>query len=332
MNDVFEFVARNGYLVVFFGVLLEQLGVPLPTPLLLLAGGALAGLGQLDLTLIILLTVVAALIGDVTWFYIGRSRGFQVLNFLCRISLEQDSCVSGAKGIFLKHGERSLLVSKFIPGFSTFAQPLAGATGMNLARFLLFDGLGALIWAVAFVGLGYFFSDSFEQIAGYAASFSGWFGVAAVAVLLVYIGWKFAGRRRLIHSLRVARISPEELKNQLDAGEEVLILDLRDPLDFDAHPQLIPTARRMPPAELEARHEELPRDCDVILYCTCPNEATSARAALRLHRRGITRVRPLHGGFQKWDELKFPTDAFQTQESNVKKPNVPDAVEKLSSS
>jgi membrane protein DedA with SNARE-associated domain/rhodanese-related sulfurtransferase len=310
MDGIFEFVARNGYWVVFLGVFSEQLGVPLPTPLLLLAAGALAGLGQLDFVSIILLTIIAALIGDVIWFYIGRRRGFQVLNFLCRISLEQDSCVSGAKGVFARHGERSLLVSKFIPGFSTFAQPLAGATGMNLGRFLMFDGLGALIWAGVFVSLGYIFSDRFEQVAGYAESFSGWFGVGLVAVLLIYVVWKFAGRRRLIRSLRVTRISPEELKNQLDSGEDVLILDLRDPLDFEANPQLIPTARRMPPAELEARHEELPRDCDVILYCTCPNEATSARAALRLHRRGITRVRPLHGGLQKWNELKFPTDSY----------------------
>lgn len=313
MNSILEFVAQNGYLVVFLGVLLEQLGAPLPTPLLLLAAGALAGLGQLDLTLVILLTVAAALIGDVIWFYIGRSRGFQVLNFLCRISLEQDSCVSGAKGVFTRHGERSLILSKFIPGFSTFAQPLAGATGMSVSRFLIFDGLGAFIWAAVFVGLGFIFSERFEQVAGYAESFSGWFGVAVVAVLLVYVGWKFAGRQRLIRSLRVARISPEELKSQLDAGENVLILDLRNQLDFNENSQIIPMARRIPPDELEALHTELPRDRDLILYCTCPNEMTSARAALRLHRRGLVRVRPLDGGFQKWRELGFPIRDYESQ-------------------
>ena len=308
MNEILEFVARNGYLVVFFGVLLEQLGVPLPTPILLLAAGSLAGLGQLDLALVVALTVVAALVGDLVWFYIGRSRGFQVLGFLCRISLEPDTCVSGAKNIFIRHGARSLLVSKFIPGFSTFAQPLAGATGMPLVRFLVFDGLGALIWAAAFVGLGYVFSEQFESVADYATSFGSWFGAGLIAALVIYIAWKFAARRRLIRSLRVARIAPEELKKMLDAGEEVLILDLRDALDFAANPQRLPTARRIAPEELEARHTELPRDRDVVLYCTCPNEAKSARAALRLHRRGILRVRPLTGGFQKWNELEFPMD------------------------
>lgn len=95
----------------------------------------------------------------------------------------------------------------------------------------------------------------------------------------------------------------------LESGEEVLIVDLRDALDFAANPHLIPTARRLPPDELEARHEELPRDRDLVLYCTCPNEATSARAALRLHRRGITRVRPLFGGLQKWRDLDFSLDS-----------------------
>ncbi len=309
MNEILEFVARHGYSVVFFGVLLEQLGAPLPTPILLLAAGALAGTGQLDLALVVALTVVAAIVGDLVWFYIGRRRGFQVLGFLCRISLEPDTCVSGAKGIFLRHGERSLLVSKFIPGFGTFAQPLAGATGLSLGRFLIFDGLGAFVWAAAFVGLGYAFSEQFEQVADYATSLGWWFGVIVIAALLIYVGWKFAARRRLIRSLRVARIAPEELKEMLDRGEEVVIVDLRDALDFAMNPHLLPTARRIAPEELETRHAELPRDRDVVLYCTCPNEAKSARAALRLHRRGILRVRPLFGGFQKWNDLEFPTSA-----------------------
>ena len=318
MNETFEFVARHGYSVVFVGVLLEQLGAPLPTPILLLAAGALAGSGQLDLAAIAAVTVAAALFGDLVWFYIGRRRGFQVLGLLCRIALEPDTCVSGAKNIFLRHGAGSLVVSKFIPGFSTFAQPLAGATGMPLVRFLLFDGLGALIYAAVFVGLGYAFSEQFELLADFAASFGWWFGASIIASLAVYVAWKFAARRRLIRSLRVARIAPEELKEKLDRGEDVVILDLRDGLDFAAHPLLLPTARRIAPEELETRHSELPRDRDVVLYCTCPNEAKSARAALRLHRRGILRVRPLEGGFQKWNDLEFPVSALSISSASLR--------------
>jgi rhodanese-related sulfurtransferase len=229
--------------------------------------------------------------------------------------LEQDSCVSGAKRIFLRHGARSLIIAKFVPGFSTFAQPLAGAMRMSWARFLAFDAVGAFVWTATFAGLGYFFSDQIERIIAYATDFGWWFGAAMLAALLAFVAWKFIERQRLIRSLRVARIAPSELKQKLDAGESVLIVDLRDRLDFDANPHQIPTAVRFAPDELEARHLELPRDRDLILYCTCPNEATSARAALRLHRRGITRVRPLYGGLQSWSDLDFPLESIEVRET-----------------
>lgn len=318
MNETLEFVARHGYWVLFFGVLCEQLGVPLPTVLILIAAGALAGAGQLNLILILALALAAASIGDAVWFFIGRRRGLQVLGFLCRVSLEPDSCVGGAKGVFLRHGARSLLVAKFIPGFTTFAPPLAGATGMSATRFFVFDGLGSLIWAGTFAALGYIFSDQIERVFAYAETFGWWFGAGILAIIFAYAGWKIFERQRLIRSLRVARILPGELKKLLDAGDDVLIVDLRSPLDFDANPQLIPTARRIPPAELEQLHTELPRDRDLVLYCTCPNEATSARTALRLHRRGLTRVRPLEGGFEKWGELGFPTNIHEAQKFTLK--------------
>jgi len=268
MDELIKFVAQNGYLVIFFGVLVEQLGIPLPSNLLLIIAGALVGLDQLDLGFVILATVLAALFGDTTWYFIGRSRGFQVLGFLCKISLEPDSCVNNAKGAFMRNGERTLLIAKFVPGLSTFAQPLAGATGMSLSRFLIFDGLGSLLWGAVFVSLGYAFSDQLGTVAEYATSFGWWFGAILVLGLAIYLGRKIYKRKRFMKSLRVARIEPEDLKSRLDEGEDMMIIDLRDQLDFDANPTLIPTALRMPPDELEDRHRELLRDQDVILYCT----------------------------------------------------------------
>lgn len=268
MEDLIQFVARNGYLVIFIGVFIEQIGIPLPSNLLLIVAGALAGLGQLDFTFVIITTVFAALLGDTIWYYIGRSRGYQVLKFLCKISLEPDSCISKAKSTFTKHGERSLVVAKFVPGFSTFAQPLAGATEMSLPRFLIFDGLGSLFWVLVFVSLGYIFSEQLEWVGEFATGFGWWFGLIIVVGLSFYFGWKYAQRRRFIKNLRVSRITPEELKSHLDSGVDVLIIDLRDPLDFNSNPVTIPKAIRLPPAELEEKHHELPRDRDVILYCT----------------------------------------------------------------
>lgn len=268
MDELIQFVARNGYLVIFLGVFVEQVGIPLPSNLLLIVAGALAGLGQLELSFVIFTTVSAALFADTIWFYIGRKRGFQVLSFLCRISLEPDSCISKAKDTFVNNGERSLLIAKFVPGLSTFAQPLAGATEMSLPRFLIFDLSGSILWVGVFVGLGFVFSAQLELVGEYATGFGWWFGLTAIFALALYVGWKFFKRRRFIRSLRIARISPEELKNQLDAGEDVLIIDLRDQLDFEANPQLLPNAVRIAPEQLEEDHEELPRDRDLILYCT----------------------------------------------------------------
>jgi len=268
MDELIRFVAQNGYIVIFIGVLIEQLGIPIPSNLLLIVAGALAGLGQLDLAFVVFMTVIAALMGDTIWYFIGRSRGFQVLGFLCKISLEPDYCVSNAKSTFMRNGERTLLIAKFVPGLSTFAQPLAGATRMPLSRFLVFDAIGSLLWAAVFVGLGFAFSDQLEKVADYASSFGWWLGAIIVFGLLVYLTFKYVRRKQFIRSLRVARIAPEELQSRLEIGEQITIIDLREEADFLANPFIIPTALRFPPDELEERHEELPRDQDVILYCT----------------------------------------------------------------
>jgi membrane protein DedA with SNARE-associated domain len=268
MNELLKFVAQYSYLVVFFGVFIEQVGVPLPSNFLLIIAGVLIGMGQMDFTLTVFLAVLAALLGDTIWFYIGRKTGYKVLGFLCRISLEPDICVNNAKRIFSQHGDRSLLVAKFVPGFSTFAQPVAGASKMSLPRFLFFDGLGSLIWILVFVGLGYIFSDQFERVAEYATSFGWWFGGILILGLGAYIGWKAFKRQQFLRNLRTARIDPKDLKTQIEKGESITVIDLREKSDFDLNPQLIPTALRMSPDEIDHRHEELPRDKDIILYCT----------------------------------------------------------------
>ena len=268
MQDLIQIVATYGYLVLFFGVLAEQLGLPLPSNFILIIVGALAGSGQLELAIILPLALGACVTGNVAWFYIGRRRGYQVLGFLCRISLEPDRCINSSKGLFKRHGARSLLAAKFVPGFSIFAPPLAGATGMNLGRFLSFNCVGSLLWVSVFVGLGYVFSNQIETVIEYASSFGSWFVAVLVVALVAYFGWKYLARRRFIKSLRVARISPEALRELLRGGEDVMIVDLRESLDFEANPTLIATAVRMAPDEINERHEELPRDRDIILYCT----------------------------------------------------------------
>jgi membrane protein DedA with SNARE-associated domain/rhodanese-related sulfurtransferase len=309
MEEVFNFFVRHGSMVLFWAVFAEQIGLPLPAaPLFLLAAGALAGAGKMSLAAAISLAVVASLAGDLIWYYLGRHRGRQVLNMLCRISLEPDSCVRRTENYYIRHGVRSLLIVKFIPGLGTVTPALAGLFKTGIPRFLLYDGLGSLIWIIAFIAPGYFFSNQLEKIASQVAELGSLLALLLVGSLAAYIVYKYIHRQRLLRELRIARITVDELKQMLDAGEKVVIVDLRQPLDVAAAPYVIPGALRISVEELGHRHQEIDRDRDVILYCACPNEATSARMALLLRKKGIAKVRPLIGGVEAWRERNFPVE------------------------
>lgn len=268
MDEAIQFLIRHGYAVLFVWVGAEQIGLPVPAVPLLLAAGALAGAGQLKLVPALVLVVCASVLADAVWYQIGRRRGSQVLGLLCRISLEPDSCVRRTEDVFARYGVRSLLVAKFVPGLNTAAPPLAGIVGMRPSRFLLFDGLGGLVWAGTFIGLGYLFSHQLGTVAAYALRLGTWLLVLLVGGLIAYIAWKFVERRRFLRELRIARITPEELSRKLEMGEDLVIVDLRHSLDFEAEPATIPGALHLDPEELERRHQEIPRDRDVVLYCT----------------------------------------------------------------
>jgi membrane protein DedA with SNARE-associated domain len=254
--------------VLFVSVLAEQLGVPLPSAPFLIAAGALAHSGQLSFLATVLIGCAAALIADLVWFEIGRLRGLRVLQFLCRISLEPDYCVRRAENTFSKNGAKTLVVGKFIPGVSLVAVPMAGVYGLSRWRFLVFDGLGTLLWIVAFELLGYVFSNQLEDVVAYASRFSGLLLGVLVAALVGYVGFKYAQRQRFLRSLRVARITPEELKAELDSGGDLVIVDLRHELEDAAEPRTLPGALRLPAEKLEERGVELPRGKTLVLYCS----------------------------------------------------------------
>jgi membrane protein DedA with SNARE-associated domain len=263
-----QFLIRHGYTVIFAFVLAEQLGFPLPAIPVLLAAGAVAGAGHLNFGFVLAAAIVASLLADSFWYELGRRRGIKVLQLLCRISLEPDSCVRRTEEVFVRHGARSLLVAKFIPGINTAAPPLSGIFRMRFSRFLAFDSAGAFLWAGGFLGLGWLFSDQLERVAEEAARLGGWLLVVLVAGAAGYIAWKYFQRQQFLRELRIARITARELKQKLDAGEDVVVVDLRHRIDFEAEPEAIPGALHVPPEEFDARHAEIPRDRELILYCT----------------------------------------------------------------
>jgi membrane protein DedA with SNARE-associated domain len=266
MAYALAFVERHGYALLFLWVLAEQSAIPLPSIPLLLAAGALIQAGRLLLLPAILCCMIAAMIADSIWFALGRHRGRQVLRLVCRLSLEPDSCVRQTENAFLKYGMSSLLVSKFIPGLNAVAAPLAGHSKRSYLRFTVYDGVGALIWSGTYISLGYIFSHELERIIAYASRMGSNLLLLVAALFAIWIGWKFEQRRRFIRQLQVARITPVELQERLSAGDDLFIVDLRSV--HAGEPALIPGAVRISPEELTAGGQEIPRDREIILFCS----------------------------------------------------------------
>jgi len=190
------------------------------------------------------------------------------LAFLCRISLEPDSCVRKTQDLFTRYGMRGVVAAKFVPGLSTLLPPLAGHAGVSAPRFLFFDGLGSLLYGGCFILLGVLFSHQLEQIIGALAGLGHSALGVVVGLAALYIGYKYYQRHRLLSELRMARITVDELRQKQEAGENLIILDLRSHAALEQDPTLIHGALHMPMEEVQLRHEEIPRDRDIILYCS----------------------------------------------------------------
>jgi membrane protein DedA with SNARE-associated domain len=299
-----------GYLLLFAWILIEQFGIPLPATPVLLAAGALTADHEISFTAALLTGIASCLIADSTWFFVGKRYGHLVLRLLCKLSLEPTICVRRTQRSFGKRGRITLLFAKFVPGLASLSSPVAGQNGMPYGEFVLFDLLGCTIWISTLLAAGRVFGDALKR----DPTLLNWVGRFSGALLLLGILGFFAGRlyrRRLVlRQLVASRLEPEELKRQLDSGEPVYIIDLRHPLELLPDPFTLPGALHFSPEDLAARISEIPRDRDIILYCTCPNEATAATTAMKLHKLGIERIRPLRGGYDEWKRLGYPMDAI----------------------
>jgi rhodanese-related sulfurtransferase len=242
----------------------------------------------------------------------GRLRGGRVLTWICRVTLEPDFCVRRTENIFARYGARALLITKFIPGMGVVSTPLAGIIRMRLSRFLLLDGLGAFGWVGAYTFIGYLFGRQLDRALEYAFGMGRTFLVLVAAGLAIYVLRKYVSRRRFIRDHLIGRITPQELMRKIDAGDKIVIIDVRHALDFESDPYTIPGAIRIPYEQLE-NYPRVESDREIIIYCTCPNEASSARVALRLMQNGIARVRPLTGGFVTWREQGYPVEPMGEQ-------------------
>lgn len=269
MSDTLAFLLQYGYVILYACVLAEQVGLPVPAVPVLLGMGALAGAGEMSLPLALGVVLAASLPPDLVWYELGRRRGPRVLARICAISLEPDWCVRRTESMFIRFGRKLLLVAKFVPGLSAVASPLAGSAGVARWQFVLLDVTGALLWAGTWMGIGYAFSEALDVVAGWVARLGGYALLLAGAALAAYVVLKYAKRQRIFRELRMARITPEELRRRIEAGDGGLaIIDTRSALDVRAVPFLIPGAIRIDADEVERRHAELPKDREIVLYCT----------------------------------------------------------------
>jgi len=303
MDQLPYLIRTYGILIVFGTVLLEQIGLPIPAFPVLVVAGALAidagGNWPLQLVAGLAASVAACLLSDYFWFRAGRHYGTRILRLLCKISLSPDSCVRQTEDNFLRWGEKSLVVAKFIPGFSTIAPPLAGAMGTTTARFVWLSVAGGLLWSGVGIGLGAWFHGSVGDVLAWFDKLGGT-ALAVVAVLLgVFVLLKYIERRRNLGAAEMPRITPAELAALLEAGHDPVVIDARGMTSRQLQ-EGIPGAVVFgdDPQRLLAT---LDRERHIVVYCSCPNDVTAAQVAQQFLKHGFRKARPLQGGLDAWN-------------------------------
>jgi membrane protein DedA with SNARE-associated domain/rhodanese-related sulfurtransferase len=303
----FSQLEEHGYWLLFGAVLGRQACLPIPANLFLVAVGAVARSGKLSLPCAVTLSVTTFLLADLAWYGAGRRWGEKVLHSVCSFPRNPEACIRAATGALVRYGLRTLLVSKFVVGLDAVAAPVAGTSHAPILNFLFFDALGAFLWSASYASLGFVFSNELDRVAAHLMRMGVIVALAAGAALGYYVAQRIARWQRFARHFKLARITPEQLRHKLNTGEDVLIVDLQGRADPANRRMAIPGAVRINPRRLEQYKDiEIASSRQVVLYCDCPGEFTSARVALALQRKGIEDVRPLAGGLKAWRDLGFP--------------------------
>jgi membrane protein DedA with SNARE-associated domain len=268
MTELLEFLIQYGYVLIFFWVLLDQAGLPLPTGPILLGAGALAGQQQLEFTTIIVVGLLASIPVDYGWYQLGRLRGGKVLNLLCTLSLEPDFCVKNTEQTFERMGNFALIFAKFLPGIQTLAPPMSGMSGMPVERFLILNTLGALLWLVTLTGVGYVFHTQLESLATQFSELGVWAGIILGCAFGAYLLFKFLQRRAFLSTLKMRMLNVKDVNDRLNSSDSAYVIDLRHRHDFNALPYSVPNSVRIPMEQVEQHFNKIPKDQDIILYCS----------------------------------------------------------------
>lgn len=306
MDALLADLARYGVPLVGFNVLLQQLGLPIPAVPTMMVAGALAVDGRLSGPGVFAISVAASVLADTLWFWAGRRFGYPVLKLLCRVSMSPDACVRQTENIFERYGFYSLIGSKFIPGFSTVAPPLAGALGMSIGQFLLATLASAALWVGAAMSAGMVFKAQIETFLHLLARNAGLAAFVLLAAFALYLAWRGLQRWRLARFVDEAKIDVEGLVLRLADEPPPLVIDVGSKLAHESRPH-IPGALLMDLDSI-ASHA-FPADRALVFYCACPNEESAKRAAHIALKRGFRDVRPLLGGLDGWMNAGHPVES-----------------------
>lgn len=305
MSQLSLLIQNYGVLLVFGTVLLEQFGLPIPAFPILVVAGAMAMEGGASWQLCLLAVLLACLICDYFWFRAGRYYGKRVLRLLCRISLSPDSCVNQTEDRFRRYGPKSLLVSKFIPGFNAIAAPMSGALGTRTPQFLGFASTGALLWGGTGIAVGAIFHDSVDRVLATLETMGSTALMVLGALLALFVAYKYVERRRHRATLAVPRIGVLELKALIEGGHDPLIVDARS-VTAQALESAIPGALLYADCEPGQLMAGLDRDRHIVVYCSCPDDVSAAQVAREFLANGFHRTRPLKGGLDAWNAHHSP--------------------------
>ena len=288
-------------LIVWFSVLVNAGGLPLPAYPVLMMAGALSAAHGPSLSVILFTAATAALIADLGWYVAGVRVGRRLLAFFCKISVSPDTCVRQSENLFTRIGPIALLFAKFVPGLGNIAVVLSGIIGISLALFLLLDAVGVAIYFGLPVVLGYLFRDAIEPFLVALARLGQYGLLLIVAGLALYVLARWIQRQKFIRKLRMDRISVDELTTMIERGEVPIIFDVRA-ADARIREGIIPGSIAARGSELSTILASYTTDIEVVVYCSCPNEASAATAARHLKRAGFRRIRPLLGGIDAWTQ------------------------------
>jgi membrane protein DedA with SNARE-associated domain len=270
MNDLVSAIARHGYALTFAFLFGQAMGLPLPASIAMIAAGAAIASHTLVGTGVLVAALLALVVGDTIQFWLGRYTGWALLGFLCRLSMNPETCMLRSAESFYRRGKATLVIAKFIPGLNTMAAPLSGSMKMRFGQFLLLDSAGALLYTTIYILVGYVSRDFL------VATLQNFYAAGRVMefllllAIVVYIAYRIVQFRKYKIYDVIPRVQVTELAARLAAGErdKVEIVDVRSHGYYDAGAERIHGSIRIEPNNLDEEINGLSKDKDIYLYCT----------------------------------------------------------------